>query len=267
MSQVTSATIRALLRAHLAESEYALAFEVSDMAKGAQRRADAVAMGLWPSRGLPIHGYEFKVSRQDWRAELRNPAKAEAIGQWCDMWWLVTAPRVIKPGELPDLWGHMEVQDGKLVVVKEAPRKEAQPIDRRFMASLFRRLSIVDNDDFARALEMRVELKRSELAEQYAKDARDNETRFEGRIAETKARYERTMERVADFEALTGLPLDQLSRYGNDLGQAVRFVLDSKIFGTYRSVEALRNELARSLAVLDDALAPKEKTVAMAEIA
>jgi hypothetical protein len=39
------------------------------------RWADALAMGLWPSRGMELHGIEVKVSRSDWLRELENPAR------------------------------------------------------------------------------------------------------------------------------------------------------------------------------------------------
>ncbi len=56
---------------------------------GPERYADAIAMSLYPSRGLELHGFEFKSSRSDWVAERDNPEKAEAIAGYCDRWWLV----------------------------------------------------------------------------------------------------------------------------------------------------------------------------------
>ena len=53
------------------------------------RTADAMALGLWPSRGNYLHGFELKVSRSDWLNELKDPAKAEAIAKYCDMFSLV----------------------------------------------------------------------------------------------------------------------------------------------------------------------------------
>ena len=42
---------------------------------GASRSADAIAFGVWPSRGLSIVGFEIKSSRSDW---LRERASAAA---------------------------------------------------------------------------------------------------------------------------------------------------------------------------------------------
>src|ERR1700722_2637360 len=55
------------------------------------RRADALAFGIWPSRGYAVHGFEIKRSRSDWLRELTDVAKADAIGSFCDRWWLVVA--------------------------------------------------------------------------------------------------------------------------------------------------------------------------------
>ncbi len=50
------------------------------------RAADAVAMDLWPSKGLEIHGHEVKVSRSDWLSELKQPEKCEPVKRYCDRW-------------------------------------------------------------------------------------------------------------------------------------------------------------------------------------
>lgn len=47
------------------------------------RTADALAMSLYPSRGLHLHGFEVKVSRADWFRELNDPKKAEEIAAYC----------------------------------------------------------------------------------------------------------------------------------------------------------------------------------------
>lgn len=95
--------IKAAMRARYCAPEWALMFEVGDGTGVNQRRwADAVAMNLWPSRGMEVNGFEIKVSRSDWQRELKNPAKAESVQQYCDRWWIVTAPGIVKDGELPN---------------------------------------------------------------------------------------------------------------------------------------------------------------------
>lgn len=95
----------------------------------AERTIDAVAWGMWRSRGLSIHAHEVKCSRSDVRAELRNPAKADAFFALCDFFWLVLAHEsFIQPGELPETWGLMVVRGGRVHVKREAPR--LRPVGR-----------------------------------------------------------------------------------------------------------------------------------------
>lgn len=68
----------------------------------ATRTIDAIAMSLWPSRGLELHGHEIKVSRSDWLRELKEPEKAEAFSSVVDRWWLVVSDaQIVAAGELP----------------------------------------------------------------------------------------------------------------------------------------------------------------------
>lgn len=71
-----------------------------------ERAADALALGMYRSRGREIWGVEFKVSRADWLCELRQPEKAESWFQFCDRWaLLVSDASIVSPGELPVGWG------------------------------------------------------------------------------------------------------------------------------------------------------------------
>ena len=151
--------INAALRRYYKPQEYALMFEVSNSTgTSARRHADAVAMNLWPSRGLQIEGIEVKVSRSDWRRELDNPAKAELISQYCDKWWVVTPENIVHDHELPALWGHMIVNDnGAIRVKKPAPKKDSvKPLDRPFVAAMLRRASDLDAALVTSAVEHRV---------------------------------------------------------------------------------------------------------------
>ena len=57
------------------------------------RTADAIAMALWPSMGLELHGFEIKSHRHDWLRELKKPDKADAIAKHCNRWWIVAGRR------------------------------------------------------------------------------------------------------------------------------------------------------------------------------
>lgn len=79
------------------------------------RRADAVHIGLWSSRGAgTVEVCELKVSRADWLKELKEPKKAEAWWPYCNLFWLVVPHAgIVQEGELPKGWGLMMPSGGK----------------------------------------------------------------------------------------------------------------------------------------------------------
>lgn len=199
---MNSSDVRAALRKHYSPAEYALCFEVAD-ATGANKRrsADAVVMNLWPSRGLLIEGIEIKVSRNDWRNELANPAKAEAVAKYCDKWWIVTPENIVHAHELPPLWGHMVVlETGKVIVNKPAPQKEsAVPKEGRgFMAAMLRRASGVDAGEVTAAVNMRVK----ELEKQI-------DQRVEFQVSQRTRQFNRGLEKLKMLED-AGVKFDQI---------------------------------------------------------
>lgn len=105
---------------------------------GGLRTCDAVAVGLWPSTGLGLHGHEIKVSRADWLRELADPAKADAFRRYCDQWWIVAPRGVVNDGELPEGWGLLEAVGGKLRASTSAPALTPDPLPRGLVAALVR---------------------------------------------------------------------------------------------------------------------------------
>jgi len=104
----------------------------------ATRTADFIAMDLWPSTGLLLHGHEVKISRSDWLRELAEPAKAAAFQRWVDHWWLVVPDRLIVRDDLPDGWGLMVQQGNRLRIAHRAPRLATEPMPRSVLAPLLR---------------------------------------------------------------------------------------------------------------------------------
>src|SRR5215470_16401523 len=93
-----TADLERRLRARFASPAYAYLPQVGDATgAGVGRHADVVVMGLWPSRGLKLMGFEIKAGRGDWLGEIRNPSKAESIARFCDQWWVVAPQDVILP--------------------------------------------------------------------------------------------------------------------------------------------------------------------------
>lgn len=241
-----SEDIRAALSKKFCAPEYALFFEVGDATGGRARRwADAVAMGLWPSRGLSLSGFEIKVSRQDWVKEMRQPAKAEAIAQYCSQWWMVTAPGLIKDGELPELWGHFELHPNGLRVIKPAPITEAVPISREFLAALLRRASELD-----RKIERETIEKAIARDEDTTKQRIENEVEFRVRRAEEKAKD--AHEKLQAIYDACGLEPHEVSRMfgGDNFARAVGMVHRLGVAQTYGGLA----DLAKKVRPLADSI-------------
>jgi hypothetical protein len=122
---------------------------------GSGRTADGLAMNAWPSRGLELHGFELKTHRGDWLRELKKPAKAESIFQYCDRWWIVVPEEpasrdrvVVRPAELPSNWGLFVVDShGKAAQAVGAPKLKPKPLDRAFLAAILRRLAACETPE------------------------------------------------------------------------------------------------------------------------
>lgn len=104
----------------------------------ALRTADYIAMDLWPSKGLALHGHEVKVSRSDWLTELKHPEKADEFRRFMDYWWLVVPDAGIVRDDLPSGWGLMVAAGHGLVVRRQAKRLSPEPMPRTMLACLLR---------------------------------------------------------------------------------------------------------------------------------
>lgn len=182
--------------------EWAIMWEVNE-GTGYQtgRKADAVMMSLWPSRGLELHGVEIKVSRADWKREAADPTKAEAIAAFCDRWWIHTPRGIITDlSELPPAWGLREF-DGKVWrTIREAEKTEAKPITRTFLAALLRR---ADEMHRAFASESVREAREAGYAEIEKARARITQ-QVEEQVKRRTANLEEAAKNVAAFEAAFG---------------------------------------------------------------
>lgn len=86
----------------------------------AQRRADAIVLEYTGQRR--VIGYEIKISRADWLRELADPTKSEWWSTRCHEWWIATAPNVVRPGEVPQRWGHVELRKTRLYT-RQTPQR------------------------------------------------------------------------------------------------------------------------------------------------
>lgn len=77
----------------------------------AERTLDAMALHLWPSRGMELHGFEVKTSKADFRRELADVEKMDAFAHILDRFWIVAPTGIVPADELPASWGLLEVTD------------------------------------------------------------------------------------------------------------------------------------------------------------
>lgn len=240
-----TADLMQLLKVRYPASAYTLLEEVRDRAGfAAHGAADAIVMGLWPSRGLHLEGFELKVTRYDWQRERKNPKKAEGWFNFCDFWWLVAGDgTIIEDGELPEPWGLIVAKKGKLVTVRAAKRLDPKPIDRHQLAALLKR-----------AQGMAVQVAERQLA---AARQQGSELAHEAdahRIERAEQRLEDLRKRVAEFEAASGVQLEGY-QCATEIGTAVRAVLEGRQSSGMERLRRVRISLADVLEKIDAALA------------
>lgn len=134
-----------LLRLRYTAPEWAFMAQVRNgtgFSRRVTRTADAIAMSLYPSRGLHLHGFEVKVSRGDFVKELKTPEKAEDIARFCSFWWIVAPDTNVAPVEMvPANWGLLVMKGDGLTVAKQATFKDSVPLDTPMIASIFRNIA------------------------------------------------------------------------------------------------------------------------------
>jgi hypothetical protein len=199
--------------------EWALMFQVANGTGASQSRyADALAMNLYPSRGLELHGFEIKVDRRDWQRELANPDKAESIARFCERWWVAAPKEIVKREELPAGWGLIEFDGKTLKQAVAAPLLTAQPLDRPFIAAMLRRSAEIDQAVVKAVVDAKV-------AELRARDEQHQEEALRQRTRDLQAK----IDRVDAIERQIGMPLVNIdfNNYGTgeDIGRAIKMII------------------------------------------
>lgn len=153
VEKITSSMVKQAIGASFAAPAYQTFFEVSNATGyGIKSYADAVSMGVWPSTGHELHGFEVKISRSDFLNEMKNPAKAMPIMQYCHRWSLVCPANMVKLDEVPSTWGVYWFKDGAIRKARQPPILEAKPLTAEFVASLVRRAGDIDRSAVAKAV-------------------------------------------------------------------------------------------------------------------
>lgn len=107
---------------------------------GAEQRIDAFALHTWRSQRHRRVAYEVKVTTSDLRRELAQPDKCAAALALSNEFYLVAAPEVNVPAQLPDGWGVMVLEGGRLTTTRKAPWRDTELPPYGFMLSLARNL-------------------------------------------------------------------------------------------------------------------------------
>lgn len=116
---MTSLAVLSALKLRYPSPRYALLTEVCAQPGFNERRCDAIAISLWASDGLGMHGFEIKASRQDWVKELAQPEKNARFAAQCSTFSLVvTDAKIVDEGEIPDSWGLLVLRGSRLHTLK-----------------------------------------------------------------------------------------------------------------------------------------------------
>ena len=236
ISTWTEASLVLALRTRYPSNEWALVTQVRDGAGLDRRTFDAVAIGLWGSRGHPVHGFECKVSKNDWKRELAKPEKAEPLVAFCNYWWTVAPKGIVDPWTLPDGWGLLEAHpNGTIHTVREAPRREAKPPTMGFVAQLAKRL-IAERPATA-------EIEAADKAG-YERGQASSASNQSYTAQQIESERDDLRERIRVFEEASGLSLD-FGRYDGaslrDYAATVRLVVESQGKGWEKPLARLRN--------------------------
>lgn len=245
VATVSYATIERAMRERYPASSHALLWEVGN-ATGArcQRHADAVVVGLWPSHGHAIEGFELKVSRGDWLRERAQPEKSAPVYRFCHHWWLLTPKGLVAADELPPTWGLLEVDEAGTSRVKvRAPRLEPEPVDMGFVAAPLRARAKPDERTVQTMIDDRVRKATEDLRAQVARERESERVSRAGRL-------ERVSQMVEVVRERTGIDLTGFATTADDIVRLIRIARAMDGCG-YSRLENLQRSAREVLAQVD----------------
>lgn len=214
-----------------------------------ERYADGVAMNLYPSRGMEVHGFECKSHRSDWFKELSDPDKAAEIFRYCDRWWIVIGRTdLVSVDELPVTWGLLVPRGDGLVVKKQAPvLKPQEQLDRGFIAAMLRRAveHVLPDEEWQDKVD-------NKWTEGYEAGKQHNERLMKHH----KAKHKEAEDLIRDFNKKTGLQLHEWNV--GRIAEAVNVIQSAKSLDqivettedSLKKITGLYNSLVRGLADL-----------------
>lgn len=207
------------------------------------RTADALALGLWKSRGYNLEGFEIKVSREDWIKEWKDPEKAEAIAKYCDYWWIVVSDSsIIHTGELPTGWGLKSMVKGHIVTLQNAERNlDVEPMSRMMLCGFMRKMDENIKSIYTPTIEV----------EKKIKERVENEVKYRlSRSQDKTQQYEEIIKKCNLFKQITGIDIDmqwQNDKRIEEIGEAVKSVLNGQHKRILQDIIYYRDSIKRLL--------------------
>lgn len=248
--------IAAIRRRYMPEGqvpEYVLIEQVRNQqgfgyAKGMPVRTfDALMVGLWESRGHPVHGFEVKVSRADWRRELVAPDKADPLVRHVHFWWVAAPKGIVDPLTLPLGWGLQEVDaNGRAKTVAEALRREAEPPSWTMLAAILKRAAeqVTPHADLSREYRRGYDIGL----------AKGLETATE-RVERAERGEQHALSVIRDFEVAAGVSIRWSTDRARTTGLALRMSLADPN-GPVERLVRIREQMERFLRDTDREVAP-----------
>jgi hypothetical protein len=176
-----------------------------------------------------LHGIEIKCSRGDWLHELKRPDKADKMFKYFDRWWLaVSDESVAHDYEIPPTWGLIVMDKIKA----NAPILAPEPIDRKFLAAIMRRVYETSPE--------------AKLAAEYARGKEDGYRDGYERGAKSgtaAANLDVLRRNVKAFEDSSGISIGEWNL--GDVGRAARALATHGPKRLKANIEGLRNQLGR----------------------
>lgn len=118
------------------------------LASGA-RRCDFWTLAPCQSKGYAATAYEIKVSRADYRRD--TPTKQREARLFSDRFYYVTPPGLVKPDEVPDWAGLIEIHDderpfARKKIIVPAPLRDKDAPSWELIVSLLRCSGTIERD-------------------------------------------------------------------------------------------------------------------------
>ncbi len=108
------------------------------------RRCDFWTLAPHQSKGYAATAYEIKVSRADFRRDTAGKQREARL--FSDRFYYVTPPGMIRPDEVPDWAGLIEIVDGRKKIVVAAPLRDKDAPSWELIVSLLRYSGCIERD-------------------------------------------------------------------------------------------------------------------------